>query len=90
MCPIFSSCFVSQLEKHLERCNSKPQPLPEYIQTNVNLVEGNGEEEEIKVVLGNLSDEELLAFISKFEKTHSGRSKDTPVESFSIIAHLHL
>lgn len=67
---IFSSCFVSQLAKHMEKCNSKPQPLPEYIKENINVIDSNVEE--IKVNLGTLSDEELLAIISRVSKIHSG------------------
>ena len=67
---IFSSCFVSQLAKHMEKCNSKPQPSPEYIKENINVIDSNVEE--IKVNLGTLSDEELLAIISRVSKIHSG------------------
>ena len=37
MCHIFSSCFVSQLAKHMEKCNSKPEPLPEWKKKNKTL-----------------------------------------------------
>lgn len=70
MCHIFSSCFVSQLAKHMEKCNSKPQPLPEYIKENVNVIDSN--DEEFKVNLGTLTDDELLAIISRVSKIHSG------------------
>lgn len=66
---VFSSCFVSQLAKHMEKCNSKPKPLPEYIKENINVIDNN---EEIKVNLGTLSDEELLAIIARVSKIHSG------------------
>lgn len=68
---IFSSCFLSQLEKHLERCNSKPQPLPEYIKENINVADSDTQEE-IKINLGALPDDELLAIINKVSKIHSG------------------
>jgi hypothetical protein len=54
----------------MEKCNSKPHPLPEYIKENINVIDSN--EEEIKVNLGTLSDEELLAIISRVSKIHSG------------------
>jgi hypothetical protein len=54
----------------MEKCNSKPQPLPEYIKENINVIDSNVEE--IKVNLGTLSDEELLAIISRVSKIHSG------------------
>lgn len=71
---IFSSCFLSQLEKHLQKCNSKPQPLPEYIIENINVLAKS--EEEIKINLGQLSDESLLDTISRVSKIHSGGSQE--------------
>ncbi len=55
----------------MEKCNSKPQPLPEYIKENVNVIDSN--DEEIKVNLGTLTDDELLAIISRVSKIHSGK-----------------
>nr|CAH0098327.1 unnamed protein product [Daphnia galeata] len=71
------SCFVSQLAKHMEKCNSKPQPLPEYIKENINVIDSNVEE--IKVNLGTLSDEELLAIISRVSKIHSDFVGELPI-----------
>lgn len=73
---VFSSCFVSQLAKHMEKCNSKPKPLPEYIKENINVIDNN---EEIKVNLGTLSDEELLAIIARVSKIHSEYVGELPV-----------
>uniref|UniRef100_A0A0P6GBY3 tRNA:m(4)X modification enzyme TRM13 n=1 Tax=Daphnia magna TaxID=35525 RepID=A0A0P6GBY3_9CRUS len=70
------SCFVSQLAKHMEKCNSKPKPLPEYIKENINVIDNN---EEIKVNLGTLSDEELLAIIARVCKIHSEYVGELPV-----------
>lgn len=66
---VSSSCYVSQLEKHLERCNSRPKPLPEYIQPNINIQDD--ETEDIKISLADLSDEELLSTIDRTTAIHS-------------------
>lgn len=59
----------------MERCNSKPQPLPEYIKENVNVADSNTIEE-IKINLGTLPDDELLAIINRVSKIHSGGSEE--------------
>lgn len=82
----FSSCFISQLAKHMEKCNSKPQPMPEYIKENINVIDNN---EEIKVNLGTLSDEELLAIIARVSKIHSGGCHKLKVFSY-LSKHTHI
>jgi len=63
------SCYVSQLDKHLKKCNSKPQPQPDYIQKDTNVFDSSAEDE-IKIALVSLSDEELLKFIEKVSDVH--------------------
>lgn len=63
------SCYVSQLDKHLKKCNSKPQPQPDYIQKDINVFDSSVESE-TKVALVSLSDEELLKFIERVSKVH--------------------
>jgi len=63
------SCYVSQLNKHLKKCNSKPQPQPDYIQKDTNVFD-TSIGDEIKIPLDSLSNEELLKLIEKVSKIH--------------------
>ena len=54
----------------MKRCNSRPKDQPDYIHPGVNLLDSNAKE--IKVSLGSLTDEELLAFIERVKTIHSG------------------
>jgi len=62
---------VSQLNKHLKKCNSKPQPQPDYIQKDTNVFD-TSTGDEIKIPLDSLSNEELLKLIEKVSKIHQG------------------
>lgn len=68
-----SSCFVSQLERHLAKCNSRPKPQPDYIQKDVNVIDPT--EKEIKIGLRDLTDEELVDIIQRVSKIHQGMKR---------------
>ena len=68
---VFSSCYVSQLDKHLLKCNSRPKQNPNYIEKNINVFD-TAVEDDVKLSINSLSDEELLSFIEKVSKIHSG------------------
>ena len=60
----------------MAKCNARPKTLPEYIRLSCNVMPA--EEEEIRINLSGLTDEELLSVINKISKIHTGTI--TPVD----------
>ena len=65
---------MSQLERHLAKCNSRPKPQPDYIRKDVNVIDPT--EKEIKIGLRDLTDEELVDIIQRVSKIHQGMKQE--------------
>lgn len=66
------TCYEDKLTKHLNKCRSKPQKLPDYVNEGANSIQPLTVSSEL-LTLARVTDEELMSVIRRVEKLFQDR-----------------